>query len=436
MDAAWLLVAYILVLMLIPANLTISALGAIGTPALVLGLGALALWAGGQANRSRATLSPAQPIRRAMLYFTIAVLASYVAATVRPIEGIELNAADRGLLLIASWVGIVLLASDGLTSIPALETPLRALATVGGIVALIGLIQFFTGRPIVDVIQIPGLTPNTQLTSIYQREGFTRAAGTSTHPIEFGVALSMILPLALHFAFTDVHRHAFVRWLPVGAIAFAIPITISRSALVGVVVALVILLPTWPARRRRLSYLAILAILVVVYVAIPGMLGTLTRLFTDIATDGSARSRTNSYALALEFIQRSPLLGRGLSTFLPQYRILDNQYLGLLIELGVVGTLALLAVFAVAIVSGFHSRRRSSDPTTASLAQSLAAMVAAGAFSFATFDAFGFPQASSLVFLGVGFLGALSNVLKQRAGPAAFDRAIATSRRPEVGSPR
>jgi hypothetical protein len=40
-------------------------------------------------------------------------------------------------------------------------------------------------------------------------------------------------------------------------------------------------------------------------------------------------------------------------------------------------------------------------------------MIATGAVSFATFDAFGFPQASGLMFLGIGFVGALSNVLRR-----------------------
>jgi hypothetical protein len=415
LDASWLLSGYVLVLLLIPANLTISALGAVGTPALLLGLAALIWWVGAQMNRSIASLSPPQSVRRAMLGFTLAVLVSYVVATMRPIDGLELNSADRGLLLIASWLGVVLLASDGLTTTSRIERPLRVLVIVGGIIATIGILQFFTGKAIVDVIQIPGLTPNTSLTSIYGRNGFNRAAGTSTHPIEFGVVLSMILPLALHFAFSDTHRNRFVRWFPVAAIAFAVPITISRSALVGVVVALAILMPVWPKRRRRMSYVVIAGIIVAVYVAIPGMLGTLTRLFTGISDDGSAASRTDSYALAWEFIKRSPVFGRGLGTFLPQYRILDNQYLGLLIEVGIVGTAAILTLFIVAILTGFATRKMSSDPVIRGLAQALAAMVAAGACSFATFDAFGFPQASSLVFFGVGFIGALSNVLKRQA---------------------
>ena len=410
-DAAAFLSICVFTLMLIPSNLTISAIGAVGTPALLLGLCALVWWAGAQMNRSTSTLTPPQPIRRAMLWFTITVVISYIAATVRPIDDLELNAADRGLLLIASWLGLVLLASDGLVGRANLDTVLRRLVLAGGIAAFVGILQFVTGAAIVDVIQIPGLTPNTSLTSIYDRNGFTRAAGTSSHPIEFGVVLAMVLPLALHFALTDRNRSALARWLPVALIAVAVPITISRSALVGVVVALAVLIPTWPAGRRRVSYVVIAGAVVAIYVTIPGMLGTLTRLFTDISTDGSARSRTDSYSLALEFIERNPLFGRGLSTFLPQYRILDNQYLGLLIEVGFIGTIALLALFAVAIMSAWASRRSSRDDTTRSMAQALTAMVAAGAVSFATFDSFGFPQASTLVFLAVGCIGALANTV-------------------------
>jgi hypothetical protein len=270
-DAAWLLVVFVALLLLIPANLTIAALGSIGTPALIVGLGALVWWLGAQMNRTNSTLSPPQPIRRAMFCFMIAVLISYVAATVRPIEGLELNGADRGLLLIASWLGIVLLASDGLIGLDRLESPLRLLVWVGAAVAMVGIAQFLTSAPIIDVIQLPGLSANTDLTSVYNRSGFNRAAGTSTHPIEFGVVLSMILPVALHFAFSDTHRNWFARWLPVAVIAVAVPITVSRSALVGVGVALVILMPAWSRRRRRISYLAIAATILGIFVAIPGI---------------------------------------------------------------------------------------------------------------------------------------------------------------------
>src|SRR2546430_13733022 len=64
-------------------------------------------------------------------------------------------------------------------------------------------------------------------------------------------------------------------------------------------------------------------------------------LFTGISRDDSALSRTDSYAVAGAFISRAPLLGRGPATWLPPYRILDNQFLGSLIEIGVGGTTCL-----------------------------------------------------------------------------------------------
>ncbi|GAA1788833.1 O-antigen ligase family protein [Agromyces lapidis] len=425
LDAGWFFGAYVVAVMALPSNLTIPALGAAGQPSSVIGLIALVWWIGAQLNRSSATLAPAQPVRRALLVFAVAVLASYVAATTRPIEALELSGADRGLLQIASLLGVALLASDGLVGLRRMESPLRLLVFLGGVVGVIGILQFATGAALVDVIQIPGLSPNTDLTSVYDRGGFNRAAGTSIHPLEFGVLLSMVLPLALHFAILDTHRSLVLRWFPVAAIAIAVPITVSRSAVLAVVVVLVIVLPTWPRVRRRVAYGAIGALLVFVYVAIPGMLGTLTRLFTGISDDGSARSRTDSYALAWEFIEKHPFFGRGFSTFLPQYRILDNQYLGLLIELGVIGTAAFVGLLVVVMRTAVLSRRGSADPRTRSLAQALLALVAAAACGFATFDAFGFPQVTAALFLGIGAIGALSNTMRQESllsapiGPSA-----------------
>jgi O-antigen ligase len=434
-SAAWMINIYIAALMLIPANLTVSALGSVGTPALLLGLGALVVWLGSQMNRSRSTLSPTQPVRRAMFLLMIAVLASYIAATSRPIGATELSGADRGLLLILSWVGIVLLASEGFSSLAKLQTTLRFLVFTGGIVAVFGLVQFATGQALIDAIQIPGLTPHTMVLSVNDRSGFNRVAGTATHPIEFGVVLSMMLPLALHFAFSDTHRAWFLRWFPVIAIAFAIPISVSRSAIVATAVALIVLLPTWPVTRRRISYLAIIGVIAIVYVVVPGMLGTLTKLFTGIGTDTSAASRTDSYAFAWDYVQRSPVFGRGLLTFLPEYRILDNQYLGLLIELGIIGTAAFIGLVVTGLFVAVRVRKSSADPVVRSIAISLIAFVVAGACGFATFDAFTFPQVSDLLFLALGLIGALSNIQRRSVlltptpTPASMSRPASRHRR-------
>ena len=406
-DGSALLTIWVVVLLAVPANLVVAPLGAAGSPAQLIGLMAGAWWLGAQLERTRAAPGPRQPIKVAMLLFVGAICASYVVAASRPISDLELRAADRGLLIMLSWLGVLLLTTDGVTTRQRLDTILRSMVTVGGLVAFLGVLQFFTGSAFVDLISIPGLSPNSELTSIYARDGFVRAAGTSTHPIEFGVMLAMVLPIALNYAMADRHRSTLVRWFPVAAIAVAIPITISRSALIGVVVILAIVLPSWSIKARRSAYVGILTLLLVVYVAVPGLLGTLTRLFTGVGNDDSARSRTDSYDLAWQFIQTWPVFGRGVSTFLPEYRILDNQYLGLAIETGIVGLLAFLALLLTGILVGARLMRVASDPHTRSLSRSLVAAVSAAACAYATFDGFGFPQVSGLTFFFLGCLGAL-----------------------------
>jgi O-antigen ligase len=93
--------------------------------------------------------------------------------------------------------------------------------------------------------------------------------------------------------------------------------------------------------------------------------------------------------------------------------ILDNQYLGTLIETGVIGLLALILVFVVPLLCARGVRRRSARPETRDLAQSLAAAVMVGMLSFATFDGLSFPMATNLLFLLLGCCGALRRLERE-----------------------
>ncbi len=142
-----------------------------------------------------------------------------------------------------------------------------------------------------------------------------------------------------------------------------------------------------------------------IFVTVPGMLGTIVGMFTGIADDGSTLSRVDSYSLATDFISRSPWFGRGYSTFLPRYRILDNQYLGLLIEIGAVGLAAFLALLITAIISARMSRSISDDVLTQQMGQALAAAVISGSAGLAFYDGLGFPTAGAALFLLLGLAG-------------------------------
>ena len=409
------LYAWSVAIIIIPSTLQFAPLGAAGTPAQIIGLAAAAWWFSVQLGRQRVNGGISQPTHLAMGTFVLAMIISYVAAMRRPVEGLEISSADRGLILVVSWAGLLLLTSDGIVSRKSLDDLMRFLVNCMGIVGVLGVIQYLTHTSYVDQIQIPGLVNGQTLSSVYDRNGLARTAGTATHPIEFGVALTMMLPIALHYAFTDRDRSIFWRWAPVVAICAALPLTMSRSAFLGIAVVLAILMPSWPSGRRLGALLGVFIGLVVVYVALPGVLGTMFRLFTGISEDGSARSRTDSYGLAFEFIREQPVFGRGISTFLPSYRILDNQYLGLLIEAGVVGLAAFVTLLTVACFVAYKLSRSLRNEDDRSLARSLMAAIACAGVSCATFDAFGFPQVAGLLFFFIGVVGALNRLAPRSA---------------------
>ena len=118
---------------------------------------------------------------------------------------------------------------------------------------------------------------------------------------------------------------------------------VSRSAVIGAAVGVAVLLVVLPIAIVRRLLLAAAAFVTLVFLTVPGMLGSMVGLFSSAEGDPSISSRTDSYALAWTFFERSPLFGRGFATFIPRYRIFDNQYLLSLIEVGAIGFLALSA---------------------------------------------------------------------------------------------
>ena len=417
-DAVTLLMLFVVLQLGLPAQYVIGPLGGAGGPATVLGLGLLLWWAVHTLAYGGVRAQLQDRTRWLLVWWLFAVLCAYLAATIRPIDSTELSAADRGLLSVFSWAGVVFLIMDGIRTRARLERLLRTVSVMGGLVALLGLVQFQTGLALTNYLKLPGLSENGVVGGVASREGFLRPAGTATHPIEFGVVLAVMLPLTLYFAMNDTHRGKFARWWPVACIGLAVPVSVSRSAIICVVVAFLVLLPAWSRVQRRVAGLAVLVLMGVVFIAIPGMIGTIFGLFSAIGGDDtSVQSRTDSYALAAQFISRNPIFGRGFGTFLPSYRILDNQYLGTMIEVGAFGLLALLALHYGSVGIALGIRRSSTDPATRLLAQTLAASTAAGCISFAFFDAFSFPQAASLTFVTIGAIGALRrlSVAEERA---------------------
>lgn len=426
-DAVAVLTAYLVLLVGLPSRLTFAPLGGAGSPAVIVGLGCVGWWGYWQVLRPSRPVVGAQPVRRAYLVMLLAFLLSYIASTRRPAVTDEGTAAALGMVALVSLGGVLLLANDGPPTRERFETLLRRIVVAGGALAGLAIVQFVTGQAWVDRISIPGLSYNQSLGGLATRDGLNRPAATALHPIELGVVLAMILPLALNLALTDRRRGAVARWAPVVLILFAAFISISRSAVIGVTLGLIVIAARWPRRVRRTALCTLPFFLLALFLLVPGLLGSLAGLFTGIGSDSSAGSRTGSYGLAFEFVKRAPVFGRGFGTFLPEYRILDNEYLLLLIEVGALGLLCTLACFVTAMHCAGRVRTRQADATSQQIAQALKASVAVGAVSLALFDGLGFPMAAGMLFLMVGLCGAAWRLAREESLAAARNTAYLTT---------
>lgn len=420
-DAAAVLSVYVCLLILVPSVLIFEPLGASGTPANVLGIGLLWWWMLSRFVLGSDVRVERSPVRSCVYLLGLAILASYAALAFRPIIPIEITAGDRGLLFFAGCAGITLLATDGLESRERVDTLLRRLVAATTVLAGIGVYQFFTNFDVNDVLTVPGLTQNQQLNDLVHRASFNRVAGTAAHPIEFGVVMAMLFPIALHFALHASPKTRWRWWLAVGLIAVGIPLSLSRSAVISVALAMIVLMPTWPRQWVKRALLLAGAFLAVFQVAIPGLLDAVSGLFINIGSDPSTAGRTQDYAVFARIFMEQPVLGRGFFTFLPDvYTVFDNEYLVALVEIGIVGFVALVALLFAGMSAGRAARKASADEETRHLGQALAASIAAGTLALATFDALSFPMASGTLFLLIGIAGGLRRIVRTPASAATL----------------
>ncbi|MET9629211.1 O-antigen ligase family protein [Lentzea sp. NPDC006480] len=412
-DARGLLTVYAVLLFCLPAQMIIGPLGASGTPAGVVGMGMLLFWLMVRMLPGNGVQTGLQPIRLVVLAFAGSIMLSYAWGTLNPLPADQLSGADRAVLTLVSWCGIAFVAADLLRTRRSVELLLRTLVILTGIIAVMGLLQFATGFNIAELYHIPGLKINYVIGSVTDRSNFRRVSATASHAIEYGVVLAMMFPIALHQAFYVKER----RWLWFGLVSLiglASPMSVSRSATLGLFVAFIVLFAGWSGLRRAVALLVAPVAIVVLRLLIPGLVGTITGLFTGWQDDPSIQGRTDDYVVIGEFIDKSPFLGRGFGTFLPKTFItLDNQYLGQIVETGFIGLVALITLFLVGIFTARGVRARAMDDEMRHLGQVLCASIAVAGLAFATFDGLGFPMISGLLFLLLGITGALWRITRR-----------------------
>jgi polysaccharide biosynthesis protein PslJ len=407
-DIASLVTLYVFVLMAIPSRYTFAPFGGAGAPSTLLSAIFLIVYLLRWVHPASPIGGVRQPLRAAALGIFCAFLASYAVANLHKIGTTEQNGADRGMVMICGWVGILLLTADGVSSLERLDVLLRRIVFGASAMAALGIVQFFTGLNIAMYIVIPGLTANAPYDDISVRGSYNRPSATAIHPLEFAFVLAVVLPVAIHRARFAPRNQKFKRWLQVFLISVALPMTVSRSAILGLVVVMAVILPVWP-RQDRWRALGVVAIGALGFqVLVPGFVRDMSSLFFAIGSDASTTSRTSALSNALPLIAQHPLFGSGFGTFMSSiFFYTDNQYLNAGIELGLVGVAAIVGLFITGWWSARDVRRHSTDPAIRHLSQCLAASCAVMLFVYGTFDTLYFPMAAGITFLMLGCIAAL-----------------------------
>jgi O-antigen ligase len=231
-------------------------------------------------------------------------------------------------------------------------------------------------------------------------------ATTIVGPTQHGLAITALLAMSLPFALTNLLREEDRgRWkwmLATGLILIATAATQKKAALAVPPVVLGAMMLYRPREILRLAPLGLLAVVAMLAVT-PGALGTIkSRVSGAEQTDASTLGRTRDYDAIGPDVVTHPLIGRGYGSYDPgKYRILDNDYLGLLIETGVLGLIAFFGMLG-AVAYAAHGPIRSRDPVRGPPA--LAAFGAAVAFGTVTimFDSLSFAQAPYMFFFVAG----------------------------------
>lgn len=406
MDAATVLIVTIGLLTLIPARLVLPGLPGFGRPAVVLSILMVAWWFLGKLN-PRLVMTGRQPIRWVALLLLADMLTSYAIGFARGLTTMEANSADWWMLKTAGMCGLMLLAADGVRNWERLHAILRAFVWCAAFMALVGILQTVLFLDVTKYIVIPGLQNDVVAADIEVRGAALRVASTATHYIEFSVVMALALPFGIHYGLhSQTARARRIYWTLAALIAIALPLTVSRTGIVCIAVALLIVAQTWQWRVRYNLMIVGVIFLAAAAVAKPSLATTLLAMFTGVDGDPSITARTKRYDMANFYFVQRPWLGRGTGTWVwPQYQFFDNQWLATLLMNGIIGVVVLAAVHICALVLAAFAWRRAKSAADRHLAAALVAAQVTAVLAGGTFDSLSFTTYVVLISTLVGLCG-------------------------------
>ena len=336
---------------------------------------------------------------------------------VTPLQSVVL----KGLTFFISFVLLHYLIVSVVRSRQTIERLTKFLVSGVAVAAVFAVVEQRTGFNLFDHISnvIPFLQFDGPIETV--RDGLIRSVGSAQHPIALGVLFAMTVPLGLALAFGSGWRWA----IPTGLVLVGVMSSASRTPIVVlIVVALVI---TWLKPREALRLLPLLLPLVIVIkLALPGSIATVKHAFlpegglvqeqAQLSAEADpmlAGGRVRVIGPSLREAGTRPVFGLGFATRQTGFNnplrnapILDNQWLSLLLEIGLVGFIGWVALFVAAVRRLGRASRRRAGPE-GWLPVGFAAAIAGFAAGMFTYDSLTFVQIAFVFWTVISLAAAL-----------------------------
>jgi polysaccharide biosynthesis protein PslJ len=351
-------------------------------------------------------------VRRTILDGPMALVTLALATSIA-VNPSRVAASDAALLKSVTFFASFLLIFYFVVSVvrdrSRVESLVKLLVLGGAVVSVLAIIEYWNGYNAYDDLmgRIAFLEFHSHEPGISRT--VRRAFGPAEHPIALGALLAMLVPLSLYVAKTVGGK----RWWGVLLIlVLGMLTTVSRTGVTMIVAAGLVLLCLRPREGIRLIPL-VLVVLVLAQVAVPGSLGTLRYYFNppeglvaqQKSSEGSCDSagRVADLGPAFSEFGQKPLFGYGYGTRILRADggtacILDNQWLGTLLDAGLAGVAGFLWLFGRFVRRLGREARRDRSPA-GWLPAALASSVVAYAVGMLTFDAFSFIQVTFVTFI-------------------------------------
>jgi O-Antigen ligase len=303
------------------------------------------------------------PVKKLALLFSYGLLFSVVASSLRPTEVRRLIVFMVGLASITA-IGVIVEYRTGFNA-------------------------FYTwGEKL-----LPGVTPPADI-GTYDSIGRKTIVGPTIHPLAAAMMLSLVLPFAVMGLLRTEDRRAKVFYAVAAALMIgAAAATQRKTAFIVPAICLVVLTAYRPRMLLKRAPLGVL-LAVGIAVAAPGALaGVVDQLkpsaFTGVLT---TQDRISDYDAIRPEVINHPLFGRGYDSFdQKRYRILDNQYLTLVVNVGILGVLGYLGIMLSAFLLA-HRCARSYDPDRAWFGPAAASAIIGLTIGSALLDTLALPQ--------------------------------------------